>query len=200
MSKKKTPYNRVNQPVSQRTPDQKIPDTSMNRDSQEIMYTLSGEKRGKYQLYYPAKRVKRMAVAGVAALILKDSLRDLPQPLDIGNYMGNFVVSVPIGALFSGVGVPNIMDRSRFFSDHPNRMRAGLITAAVAAGLAINALVETKTGINTGIAQFLYEHGPGARELVQDNIDLASGVAGAAAGTYAAKIGLNPNYQPTSEL
>lgn len=199
MSKRNTARNRVNQPVRQRTPKQKKIVTSTNEGGKETMHTIAGEKKGQYQLYYKAKRVRRIAEAGFAALVLKDSLRDLPQPLDIGNHLGNFVVSVPIGALLVGVGIPNIMDKSRFFSDHPNRMRAGLVAAAAAAGLAVNALVETKTGIDTGIAPFIYEHGPGARELVQDNADLVSGVAGAVVGTYAARIGLNPNYQPPSE-
>lgn len=74
-----------------------------------------------------------------------------------------------------------------------------MMTAAAGAGLAINALVETKWGIETPLVHAIYEnpHIPGPN-LTPDTLDLVYGGIGAMLGTYAVEIKPNHLYKPPS--
>lgn len=145
-------------------------------------YTSPGsQSRGSVRHAISNSYLKLAAIVTVAAasLIIRESegARDIgPEPLDVFNHVGNVGISVSVGycgSMVAGaVAVEHANMRSRKGEDTAtSSICKKMVAGGIAAGIIVNGLVETKTGISL----IGWENTP-------DPVDFAYGVGGAAIG------------------
>lgn len=130
--------------------------------------------------------LKLAAIVTVAAasLIIRESegARDIgPEPLDVFNHVGNVATSVSVGycgAMVTGVIAAEYanMRNEKGEETTTSSIRKKMVAGGLAAGIIVNGLVETKTGISL----IGWENTP-------DPVDFAYGVSGAVIGSLVPK-------------